>query len=58
MTGKNVLKGMVAGFIATMVLSALMIMKSMMGVMPELDVINMLTNMMGASSPLPVGSLI
>lgn len=43
---------MVAGFVATAVLSALMIMKSMMGLMPELDVIGMLTKMMGAPSPL------
>ncbi len=50
MTGKNVLKGMIAGFVATVVLSALMMMKTMMGVMPELDVIAMLTKMMGASS--------
>ncbi|MGE0852612.1 MAG: DUF6789 family protein [Hyphomicrobiaceae bacterium] len=52
MTGANVLKGMVAGFVATVVLSGLMVMKAMMGVMPELDVISMLTTMMGASSPI------
>jgi uncharacterized protein DUF6789 len=46
-----ILKGMVAGFVATAVLSVLMVMKTMMGVMPELDVIAMLTKMMGASSP-------
>ncbi len=50
MTGTNIVKGMVAGFVATVVLSALMLMKSMMGLMPELDVISMLTKMMGASS--------
>jgi Family of unknown function (DUF6789) len=42
---------MVAGLIATIVLSALMIMKSMMGLMPDLDVIAMLSKMMGASTP-------
>jgi hypothetical protein len=52
MMGANVLKGMVAGFVATVVLSGLMVMKTMMGVMPELDVISMLTTMMGASSPI------
>lgn len=52
MTGANVLKGMVAGFVATVVLSGLMVMKGMMGVMPELDVILMLSKMMGASSPI------
>ncbi len=51
MSGSNIWKGMVAGFIATVVLSALMIGKSMMGLMPELDVIAMLAKMMGASSP-------
>ena len=38
-------KGIVAGFIATVVLSALMIMKGMMGVMPDLNAIKMLTGM-------------
>jgi hypothetical protein len=50
MSGSNIWKGMVAGFVATVVLSALMVMKSMMGLMPELDVIAMLSRMMGASS--------
>ncbi|WDR02853.1 hypothetical protein PSQ19_01070 [Devosia algicola] len=43
-------KGVVAGFAATVVLSALMVMKSMMGLMPELDVAAMLTNMLGLPS--------
>ena len=51
MNGSNVLKGMVAGFVATIVLSALMVMKSMMGLMPQLDVITMLAKMMGGLSP-------
>jgi hypothetical protein len=51
MNGTNMLKGMVAGFAATIVLSALMVMKTLMGLMPELNTIAMLTNMMGASSP-------
>lgn len=51
MTGANIIKGMVAGFVATVVLSALMLMKTKMGLMPQLDVIDMLTKMMGASSP-------
>jgi hypothetical protein len=51
MNASNIWKGMVAGFVATVVLSALMIMKSMMGLMPELNVIAMLAKMMGASSP-------
>lgn len=39
--------GLVAGFSATVVLSAMMVGKTMMGVMPELDVIHMLSGMMG-----------
>lgn len=52
MTDSNILKGMIAGFLATAVLSVIMVMKALIGVMPELDVIAMLTKMMGASSPL------
>ncbi len=48
----NLWKGIVAGFVATVALSALFLVKSTMGVMPELDVIAMLTKMMGASSPI------
>ncbi|SDW12343.1 DUF6789 family protein [Allgaiera indica] len=40
--------GLGAGFIATVVLSALMVAKAMMGLMPALDVIHMLSRMMGA----------
>ncbi len=40
--------GFGAGFIATVVLSALMIGKGMMGMMPALNVIDMLSHMMGA----------
>lgn len=39
--------GLLAGFIATVVLSAMMMIKTMMGIMPELDVIHMLSGMMG-----------
>lgn len=42
--------GLVAGLIATVVLSVMMLAKGMMGVMPELDVIAMLSAMMGASA--------
>lgn len=37
--------GIVAGFAATVVLSALMLMKSAMGMMPEVNAIQMLTKM-------------
>ncbi|MBA8907582.1 DUF6789 family protein [Aminobacter ciceronei] len=44
-------RSMIAGFAATVVLSLLMIMKTAMGIMPQLDVISMLSgmsqNMMG-----------
>ncbi|KEO60072.1 DUF6789 family protein [Thioclava indica] len=40
--------GLVAGFIGTVVLSAMMLVKAMMGLMPQLDVVAMLSAMMGA----------
>lgn len=46
---KNIGKGVIAGFSATVVLSMLMAMKSALGLMPELDVISMLSGMMGGS---------
>jgi len=45
---QNIKAGLVAGFVATVVLSAMMVAKTMMGIMPELDVIAMLSAMMGA----------
>lgn len=47
----NIKAGLVGGFSATVVLSGMMVGKSMTGVMPELDVIHMLAAMMGVSSP-------
>lgn len=44
---KNLTAGFVAGFVATVILSVLMVAKTMMGVMPELDVAKMLGAMMG-----------
>ncbi len=46
----NIGRGFIAGFVATVVLSALMLMKSATGLMPQLDVIAMLSGMMGSSS--------
>src|SRR5215467_5607633 len=43
-------RGIVAGFVATVVLSAMMLMKQSMGLMPGLDPIGMITSMAGASS--------
>ncbi len=48
----RITNGIFAGFIATIVLSLLMAMKAMMGMMPALDVVQMLTHMSGASSPI------
>jgi hypothetical protein len=46
----NMGKGVAAGFAATVVLSALMLMKSALGVMPELDLPRMLGRMMGGGA--------
>jgi len=48
----NIGKAVLAGFIATLVLSLLMVVKGMMGLMPDLNVIKMLGHMMG-SGPVP-----
>ena len=48
----NLKEGFVAGFVATIVLSALMIMKQMMGLMPELDIAKMLAGIVGAPTPI------
>lgn len=44
-------RGIAAGFVATVALSAMMLIKHSMGLMPELDPIAMITAMAGASSP-------
>ena len=46
----NIVKGILGGIVATAVMSGLMLMKSAMGVMPQLDVIQMLSTMMGVST--------
>ena len=45
----NIVKVLLAGLAATLVLSALMVMKTMVGVMPELDLPKMIAGMMGSS---------
>ncbi len=42
----NIKAGLLSGFIATIVLSLLMVMKAKMGVMPDLNAIKMLASMM------------
>lgn len=46
---QNLSAGLLAGFVATAALSAVMVMKSAMGIMPKLDVIQMLAGMTGGS---------
>ena len=48
---KTIGKGIVAGFAATVALSLIMLLKAGMGLMPDLNVIAMLTKMLGGSSP-------
>ncbi len=48
----NVTRGIFAGFAATTVLSLLMMVKTTMGVMPELNPIHMLSGMLGVSPAL------
>ncbi|WIX32605.1 hypothetical protein QO259_17620 [Salinicola sp. JS01] len=45
--------GLIAGFVATVVLSAIMVMKASMGIMPNLDPIHMLAQMMHSRLGLP-----
>lgn len=52
----NIGKGVIAGFAATVVLSMLMLMKSAMGLMPELDPISMLSGMMGSGAAMGWGA--
>jgi len=46
----NNVRGILAGLVATIVLSVLMVLKGMMGMMPELNVIAMLAGQMGGST--------
>lgn len=45
----SIVKGMIGGLVATVVLSLIMIAKGMMGLMPGLNVIAMLSNMIGTA---------
>ncbi|MEO5764531.1 MAG: DUF6789 family protein [Casimicrobiaceae bacterium] len=49
--GNRYFKGMAAGLVATVVLSAIMLVKANMGIMPELDVIKMLSTMLDGGNP-------
>src|SRR5260370_9468693 len=41
----NALKGMIAGFVATLILSGLMLLNSKMGLMPQINIVRMLANL-------------
>jgi len=41
----NSMKGMIAGFVATLALSGLLLLKSTMDLVPELNIIRLLTNL-------------
>jgi hypothetical protein len=45
----NIKAGLISGFVATIALSIIMLVKAKMGVMPELNAIKMLASMMGSS---------
>jgi len=47
---KPMIRGLIAGFVATIVLSVLMIAKGMMGLMPDVNVIAMLAGQMGGQT--------
>ena len=50
MDSNKLRNGLIAGFVATVVLSVLLVMKNAMGVMPELDPVLMLAGMMGMAA--------
>jgi len=55
---KDIPKGMLAGLAATIVLSLLMVMKAMMGFMPQLDLPKMLAGMMGSPDKPLIGWIV
>jgi hypothetical protein len=51
-------KGMLAGLVATIVLSALMVLKAMMGLMPQLDIAKMIAGVMGSPDTPLIGWIV
>lgn len=51
-------KGMAAGLVATLVLSALMVLQSMMGIAPQMNLPGMLAGLTGAADNLLVGWIV
>ena len=58
-SSSNIIKGIIAGFAATVVLTLIMMLKTMMGVMPELDPVHMMADMaaqnMGIAKNVAIG---
>ncbi len=57
-SAKHIGKGIIAGFIATIVLSLLMAIKNGMGYLPETDVIHMLSGIVGRPDQPGIGWLV
>lgn len=55
---KDIPEGILAGLVATLVLSALMVSKMMMGLMPQLDLAKMLATMTGSPDTPLVGWIV
>jgi len=51
-------RGIIAGFIATVVLTVLILVKEMIGLMPELNVISMLSTMANAKMGMPATPMV
>lgn len=54
----NVPKGILAGFIATIALSVLMVLKAAMGMMPQMNAIKMLTGMAHGMMGMPASPVV
>jgi len=61
MSSESVKSGLIAGFVATCVLSFFMLVKASMGLLPQLDpirdIVTVADNLTGADFPLPLGWL-
>lgn len=55
---RDIPKGMLAGLVATIVLSALMVLKAMMGLMPQLDIAKMIAGVMGSPDTPLIGWIV
>ncbi len=46
----SIKNGLIAGFVGSVVLAVMFVMKGMIGILPQMDIIQMLSNMMGMPS--------